>query len=84
MVAKFKTTVPQPPGPVEKPIETVAAGLDSDEVGIVTCRLTTTQQCVLFGGGMAFTYCVAFSTRPGGLRYPCLSFIKGISPARSY
>ena len=37
-------------GPVEKPIEGVAAGLDSGEVGIVTCLPPTT--CIRRGLGI--------------------------------
>ena len=42
----------------------VRAGLDSDEVGIVTCRTATTWRCAHFVEDVLFACCVTFSTLP--------------------
>jgi len=55
-----------PFGPVEKPMETVAAGLDSDEVGIVTCRQSMIYECLHSARSIVLSDLWTFSTCPSG------------------
>jgi hypothetical protein len=55
---------PASEGPVEKPIEGVAAGLDSDEVGSVTCRPPTTYMHCCFPNDTVWAFYQTFSTLP--------------------